>query len=391
MTITIPSEDAVWVADDLYCKTPEALELALDTLRTFGYRVTNERKKGSSIKEGRTTPEEMEKHGWSLWSAALEGHTFGKCRSCNALISRRGIHMHGHTCENCGAVTYRAFAKGMPIIFRFVDDGRSWLAQNLRMTVQRWDAEEGWLYLKWKFGDAPYGILGPKEAKVYLEENADKWEFVQEGDERLVRLRYKLQHFGEPADELAVIDVRDTLHGVANYDDVKLWDGKEYPEYGFGENRFPVPEFISVYETWHWAPLELSPTLHKRLFGAVHQVSDAGYYYQDGSRAWDDHSIFRRMGVFVRHFTTLDADRWDRESTGFRLDGPGAIADVARFCHPDAVVDNQPNIGNFVVGVAKLAEGRPLIGNEAVALAAAVTEDLDTQDLIQQMTRKCPE
>ncbi len=387
MTVTIPTNDAVWVAGDLYCKTPEALEIALETLRTTGYTVTDQRIDGYSIKEGRTTPEQMEQNGWSLWYARLEDIDRGKCKSCQSYISRQGIRMHGHTCEACGEVTFYEMVEGSTISFRFVSTEHGWFDPYLRMTVKRWDTDGGWLYLRREIEPAGWAMMTPEQAEVYLDEHCDKWELVDEDGQQLIKLRFHMRHFGDPVDDQTVIEPKDIFGHHINYDEVKVWESKEYSQYAFGDKRLPIPESISVYESWHWAPLEASPTLHERIIRAVHHVSDAGYYYQDGRPAWSRRS-YEDMGVFVRHFTTLDADKWDRESFRFRLDGPCGIADVARFCHPDAVVENQPNIGNFLVGVNKLMSGDTLVGDETAAFKAAVESDPTTQDFMRRMNRR---
>lgn len=127
--------------------------------------------------------------------------------------------------------------------------------------------------------------------------------------------------------------------------------------------------------------------LHERIIAAVGQVSDAGYYYQDGRPAWSRRT-YEEMGIFVRHFTVLDADAWDRQSPTFRLDGPGGIADVAAFCHPDAVVENRPNVGNFLVGAGKIMSGEPLTVGDLAAMNAALEEDPDTQGIAKAIIRE---
>lgn len=386
MTFTIPTDDAIWVRGDLYCKTPEALQIALDTIRTIGYTVIDTRIDGHSIKEGKATPQHMEQHGWSLWHAQLDDVNRGKCRSCHAHISRLGIRTHGHTCENCGEVTFYDIVGGTDIVFRFVGSEYSVFGTDLRMTVKRWDTDEGWLYLRRQVEPAGWSIMTPDEATTYLEQHSDKWELVTEDGEQLVKLRYHLRFYGDPVNDETVIDPKEVFGSYINYDEVIVWNGEEYSEYQPGQ-RLPVPMHVSIYEAWHWSPLEPSERLHERIIRSVHHVSDVGYYYQDGRQAWS-RDAYQSMGVFVRNFTTLDADKWDRESARFRLDGPGGIADIARFCHPDAVVENQPNIGNFLVGAAKFIDGQPLVGNEADAFKAAVTEDPAVKEYLRGLRRR---
>jgi hypothetical protein len=382
-TIAIPSEDVVWVAGSLYCKTPKALQAALKKLRAVGYTIQDNRTDGFSVRTSRATPEQMEGEGWSLWYASLDDISRGKCKSCNSYISRRGIQMHGHKCEVCGEATYYDMVEGSTIKFAFEGEDRGLFSPDLRMTVKRWDTDEGWLYLLWEFNEGSWGIMNPEQAEAYLAKHADKWMPVEEDGQQLIKLRYHLHHMGDPINPETVIDPIDIWGHHFNYGVVKLWEGREYSEY---DRDFPIPESISIYEAWHWAPLEQSPTLHERLISAVGQVSDAGYYYQDGRPAWSYHT-YEEMGKFVRHFTTLDADEWDRVSPQFRLDGPGGIADVAAFCHPDAIVENKPNIGNFLVAMGDVASGRMPDPGTAAAASRALAEDPDTQEFAEDLKR----
>lgn len=90
---------------------------------------------------------------------------------------------------------------------------------------------------------------------------------------------------------------------------------------------------IHIYETWHWAPLPLSSTLYRRI------IQSAGKSYnQDLLRHIQHEEVyfntrdFADMGIFIRHFTTLDADAWDRQSQNFRRDGVGGLEDIKAFC-----------------------------------------------------------
>ena len=65
------------------------------------------------------------------------------------------------------------------------------------------------------------------------------------------------------------------------------------------------------------------------------------------------------MGRFVKHFTTLDFAQWQQRMPRFRLDGPGRIEDVARFCsgQHSPEIENRPNFGNTLVAVSKTMTG----------------------------------
>jgi hypothetical protein len=367
MPIEVNSEDAIWISGDLYCKTPEALAIALEQCRTIGYEIQDNRLDGHSTREGRVTPKQMEKNGWSLWYASIDVRR-GKCGSCGSYITTRGILAHGNKCEVCDAVTHRHIINGSTVRFRFVDDEA--FGPDIKMKVFRYDPR-GWLYLEpWPL-DGGFFTASGERGLEYLRQHADKWELVRKWKRELIKLRYQNGlYIGD-----SVINMSEIWGHEYNATIVKVWDGQEYREW----DKLPIPESFSIYETWQWTPLEPSPTLHKRVLGAVHNTDDKGWHYQDG-RPWFRRETFAEMGKFVRHFTTLDADAWDEQSQRFRLDGPGGIDDVAWFCHPEAEVENRPNIGNFLVGLSKAASGEQLTAEEAVAMSDAWNEDPDTVD-----------
>lgn len=174
--------------------------------------------------------------------------------------------------------------------------------------------------------------------------------------------------------------------GRRHYDEVWIWQGKEYPEYS---QDFPIPRTISIYETWHWALLEPSPTLHEKILSAARQVSDKGFYYQDGRPAFD-HRIFDVMGKFVQHFTTLDFTQWQCASGNFRLSGPGGIDDIANFCHPCPAVENRPNFMNAVLGFHKMAHGGSIEEGEANAMKAAMTDRKESKKFLDFLGEERP-
>jgi hypothetical protein len=370
--IEIGHDGAVWISRNLYCKTPEALAASLDKLRGIGYKIEDQRIEGYAIRKDRVTVEQMEQNGWSLWFARLPELRKGKCDSCNSYISVGGIRSHGHTCEICGAVTYRELIEGSTVRFRFSGDEQVMFGPELNMTVKKWDAEAGFLYLRTEFLEhGGLCVVSGDKAKNYMARHSDKWDLVEDDGEQVYKIHYADSFYIQPD---AVIEMIDTWGHEWNHKIVLVWDGKEYQEYF---NDLPVPETVSIYEAWHWAPLEPSPTLHKKVLGAIGNSDDKGWHYQDG-RPWFTARSFEEMGKFVRHFTTLDADEWD--SRGFRTDGPGGIDDVAAFCHPHAEVEDRPHIGNFLNGFGKAMSGQMLTDGEAEAMTRAWNEDRDTTD-----------
>jgi hypothetical protein len=375
--VTIDSNDVIWIGGDLHCKTPEALKIALEQIGSAGYAVDDSRKSEHRLREN-VSVEQMEQKGWSLWYAHLTDIRKGKCNSCDSLISTRGIQMHGHKCEKCGEVTYLEITDDSLVKFRFKRDDDQVFGPVVRMKAKRYEIEEGWLYLKREFDEyGGFNVVSGEEAEDYLALHADKWELVEEDGEQLVKIRYVHRVLICEGD-VDVIEMHEISGHYWNHSIVKVWDGVEYPEW---DRDFPMWESFSVFEAWHWAPLEPSPTLHRRVLQAVHNTDDKGWHYQDG-RPWFKPETFKEMGKFVRHFTTLDADAWDAQSQLFRLDGPGGIDDVAEFCHLDAVVQNKPNIGSFLTAVTGDDRSTGNLVNAAYALA----EDEAAQELVKGLT-----
>lgn len=356
-------EGVVTIAGSLYVKTPEALETLLGQLREIGYKIDNLRDTDYRKRDG-VSVETMEKNGWSLWFVHLDLRR-AKCGSCGQIIDVCGVQAHGHKCELCGEVTYYNIIDGSTVRFSFIDrELQEPPLADLTMKAKRWDVEEGYLYLYPEVLDGLW--LRGERAKQYFEENSDKWEAVKEDGQDLIRVKYP-----QPWDyNVAAISPSDIYGNHWNHKIVLIWDGKEYPEYS---HDLPVPQSISIYEAWHWMPLAPSPHLHEKLIHVVGQVADAGFYHQDGRPAWSGWT-YAEIGKFIRHFTNLDADKWDEQSKHFRLDGPGGIADVAGFCHKDAVVVNEPNVGNLLVGFGKALSGESLTEGEKDAMAVAASD-----------------
>ncbi len=96
--------------------------------------------------------------------------------------------------------------------------------------------------------------------------------------------------------------------------------------------RIPIPESISVYEMWHTARHEPDHELHKRLIAMGGRRSDASWYRRNDP-PWSAQTL-ERIGEYIRHFTTLDADKWFElvASGRFPTEGPKAIEATRLFC-----------------------------------------------------------
>lgn len=364
----VEDNEIVDVMGSLYVKTPDALKRLLHDLRKRGYKVDNLRK-AEYRKRDNVSTDTMEKNGWSLWFAKLPNTRFGVCGSCHKLISTTGIQSHGHKCEKCGEVTYYDLIDGSTLTFVFNnDEERGFLSPQLRMKVRQWDTKNGILYLYPEFLEGGFSVVTGEKAQAYLDRNKGKWTFGLIGSEKMIVIPCSL----EWDRNTAMIERYDSYDHFWNHKIVKVWKDKQYNEL----DRLPVPETISVYESWHWAPLPLTtPRLHSRILRAVGQTDDQGWHYQDG-RPWFTPGHWTEMAKFVRHFTQLDADAFDRAWPSFRRDGPGGIADIAHFCHEGGTIRNDPNIGNVLNAFGKILEGNYVTEQEVEAAKRGLDDPL---------------
>lgn len=417
-------KDVVTIGGHLYVRTAGALDIVLRTLREIGYQVEDlgseeYQAKWSSMRP-RTSRETMQREGWSMWYASLNV-TRGKCGSCGGLIDIAGIRVHKHRCELCGAFTFLRFVDGTTVRFSFYDgDGRCSMRE-LSMRVRAYDDVKKRLILyEEPVPSRSWGVLPVDKAREELTRHRQQWTPVRSshrvrlakglrkhirrlkaagrvaeacaiaGAHRLSPRARVLRCIAIPYDARSiyvsdrdVISLSEVQGEQYNHSMVKVWEGREYPEY-FGD--FPMPESLSIYEMWHWAPLEPSPMLHEKILHAGGLVSRCDYYYQDGRRAVYDGN-YRSMRLFVEHCTTLDVAAWDAMIKRTDGSGPGTIRAIAAFCHPNAVARNEPNIGNVLVGVSKLMGGQRLTDDEAGALCDGLKDDAVRADFFSTMRR----
>lgn len=348
--LTFPEQDAIWIMGSLYIKKKDAFDFILEQIKQTGYSVKDCREDEDRLK--RVTVEQMEEQRSYLWYCHLEDIRYGKCGSCKQYISTRGIESQNHTCEKCGAVTYQKIKDGSIVRFEFKTDRFVMFGPELKMKAYWWDTEHDDLYLYPEFlEDHSFANMTPEKCRAYLDENQGKWREEKLDGKKYIVVKYQNSFYVE---EVSTIDVKDIFDHYWNHKIVKLWGGKEYGEW----DHLDIPESFVVYEIWNWKRLEPSPILHKDIFHAVGQVSDQGWYHQDGRNAFD-RSILNEMRKFIVDFTTLDVERWDRVSSRFSLSGPGLIRDVARFCSDAPEIENKPNIGNALEMIAKLPFATP--------------------------------
>jgi len=360
--LKIKTPNVVWLGNHAYVTAPESLEPFLQELRDSEYKVQSMREDPEHTKHYSSTEAMLKAPGGYLWYCSLQDLNRAVCGSCQEYISTVGTRYHGHTCEKCGAILYLDIKDGSRVEFQFKNERQGIFDPELVLAAQEWDADAGWLYLYpevAEYNRKGYRSFSAEEAQSYLDSHSAHYERIERNGKEVLKMAYHRHGFMEPRNDEDVIEVRDTYDHYWNSRSVKLWHGKEYNEIG---NDLPIPESITVYESWHWAPLSPSPRLHEQVMLAAGQIADQGWYHQDG-RVGIYEGAWINMRTFVEHFTTLDVAEWDR--TRFRTDGPGAIADIAHFCSPDAVITNEPNVGNALIVLGKVMENKPLTKQEA--------------------------
>ena len=356
----------VTIGDNIYCRSRKARREVLHHLRLLGYRVDDRVKGGGYDKEPIPLATINERRAYRYF-ARLDIMR-GKCGSCGQYISTLGIRSHGHTCEKCGAVTYRELIDGSTMTFSFLSDSHEFWGPKLRLKTKKWEDEYVWFYTSDMQGEHGLGQkLTQEQIDLYLAAHADKWCYDEIGGQKFIKIFYE-GGYRTKLDQI-VIETSDVWGSESNHSIVQVYRGVEYSEY----ERLPVPDSLHIYETWHWKRLTPSPDLHEELFAAVRQVSDCGYYHQDG-RAVFNREVFERMGTYVKYFTTLDYDAWQRLVPRIPLDGPGSIVAIARFCHPQPRVKNEPNIGNVLVVMGKVASGQQPTIDEIEAAEHGLTD-----------------
>jgi len=400
----------------LYAKSPEALASFFKELEDRGYKIKDCREE-----RNRPSLEEQMKKGWYLWFARLRDDVCerkGKCGSCGSYIDVRGIQTHKHKCEVCGAYTYHEFVNGSIIRFFFTEHVRCKIhmgAPDIKMKVYDYDDELGCLL----FYDKPieHDII-KKQCQKALDINhkqfrrisarlskgmrkyirhlkaQGKYQEVEAVKSRkenrrfgkgLIAIPYDLDTFSDE-----IITVRQIYGHRWNHEVVKLFQGKEYDDM---LDHLPIPQSFTIYESWHWAPLEPSRILHEKIIRAAGMVSDCGYYYQDGREDFYDIHLLR-MRLYVEHFTTIPIDRWDHMIKRAPKSGPGMIKTLATFCQSlmkeeikEVEYTNKPNIVNLLNGFATVMSGKSLTTGEKDAMEDALA-DREIRDDIKEIIRR---
>ncbi len=356
----------IQVSGSLYVKTEVAMTQLVHELEKIGYDV--------KVPEGAP----------NNWFANLSDIRKGKCGSCGELISTAGIQCHGHECEKCGDVTFWQILDGTVVRFSFISrtEGDESGVVTLKMKAKHWDTDAGFVYFYPLTTSECQGAAGSAQNRC-LFGNKDKWEWAQIDGEEFIKMRYT-QPWDPTVCVFNPLEFIGPYGKTYNHTIVKVWDGIIYDEWS---KDFPLPDTINLYGTWHKTRLQASSTVHRFILRAAGQTDDKGWHYQDG-RPWFTEGHWHSMSQYIRHFTELNADAFDAAWPKFRKSGPGGIDDLARWCHADAEVREEPNIGNLLLGFSKIASFEPLEVGEVAAMQKAVDHEPTFDTFSQAMGYK---
>ncbi|MFC1685545.1 hypothetical protein ACFLZZ_00820 [Nanoarchaeota archaeon] len=376
---------------DLYVKNKKSLKPLLSHLKDAGYKV----KDTSSDKcfDGKKPPRKVqEKEGSSLWHGSLTERVLkrkGECGSCHKLMDLRKAWKEGHKCGKCGDVTYKKFPDGSRINFNVVNYDNETVGsvmRDLTLIVHSYDDKKKRLNLyadhkDYKGKPREFSMRGLRKP---VEDSYDDLS-------TMIKLYPKTFSVGKVKKTKVVsvpYDIKDSYlkeHGIntcersgelKNFDQVKVFKGKKMDEWA----QLPIPDSVSIYEAWHWAPLKPSPGLYQEIMHAAGQPPRKDYYHQDGRPAFSD-CIIGRMLKFVEHFTTVDEKMVARHLDA-RLSGPGLIDVLAKITGHTKFIETAPNPMGALSIVAKALSGKRLTENELVQGEKSLIADMEGDNVV---------
>ncbi len=312
-----------------------------------------------------------------------------ECRSCNAVISRRGVAAHNHKCEACGKPTALTYTRDGAIRLTFMDRGR-YIGNDVMFRIfeyrehvdrphelvvyaapilKEYESPDGRVYARRSL----FGVSSEDEAQVLLEDTKHLYRRetvkVIDGDATdVISVLAIPNHDPHFVTEKSVFNTSEIWGEVRNYNSVKFWEGKKYGDF----DRLPIPESLhlsSKYVDGHRHSLA-EPDIVSTIMSAAGQVSRADYYHQDGRPAFSG-LAYDRMTQFVTHFVDVPVKKWNTFLRGAPEDGPGFIyafaAWTGKLSGTTKTVKDGPNFGNALTAMVRLSAGEPLSLQEAVA------------------------
>lgn len=288
--------------DRLFAKSPESLSNLKDYLTKLGYEVEDSTKFGFGDKPPR---EVQEKEGWSLWYASVPRK--GVCGSCDSLISMEGIGADGHECEVCGDYTFLFITDGGLARFRIIDDKENKVGA-LSLVIHSYDDDQKQINFYRNKNDCPNikksgficDSIKPSYKKLddAIEMFPETFTKGKIGGIKIISTPLDI-HSDSEEDLKMRIDIEKLDAAKENYKEVMLLKEKKF-ESGWD---LPVPRSVSIYESWHWAPLEPGQKLFKKVLLTVG--------IPPGKGRWREGVTIGRERIdgivkFIDEFSTID-------------------------------------------------------------------------------------
>lgn len=366
--------------DHLYVKSPKALSVLQDYLDSLGYDVKDVSSENHfSAKPPRKV---QEQDGWCLWFGRLNDSILqykAECRLCESIFDKVKLAKPEYTCESCEARIHEEYPAGSEISFIPRDD-REVSMKNLTFIIHSFDKEKERLNLYVTPSDClerrsrrTHNFnYTPEECESMVPDLVRKFpktfSLKEINGKKILSVFFKGDHYVHEHS----INITDIGDKVTNYANVTIFHGKKFPEW----KSLPIPEHVSIYEAWHWAPLRPGPNVYKRIMSAAGQVSRKDFYYQDGRTAFYDRQL-EWMFKFIDQLTTINLETI-KPFLLRDLSGPGFIDNLAKLTGHTGFIPTEPNVGNSLVFFGKILNGQPVNQKEVdEAIKGAGLDDPD--------------
>lgn len=353
-------KDVIGIAHELHAKTDEALANALAYL-SQDYDI----KDCSKDKD----------HPHNGYYAHLKPSVYTrmtKCNFCLHLNTVLGCKCHGFRCYKCKQILWVEYMKGGTIRFSFANDERH---RYVSLFIHSYDeSSQSILCYTKQARDNSWCTVPKEQFAAYMEQFKDDYEVVNIDGKKLYKFYYNSKGMLRGDEKIHMAETRRAPMGNrCNYRETSIYKGQEFESYGFSDN-IPACESYMLYRT---KPLEHNDRMSASIINMARQSSRCDYYYQDGRTAFYETPL-RWIRSIVEHFTDLDIKEFDKFLDICRNDGPGFIIHLADWVGKKIgvkqYVQNEPNIGNLLVGVSKMVHGQYMTDNEKEAMKMAAKD-----------------
>jgi len=237
---------------DIYCKTLAEFRKEVKWARANGYSV-------------KLTPEGHKKEKIKTYAyVTLDAEIrFGKCGYCGAIIDTRGIYSHDRKCEECGKIIHKDYCRGDVVSFKFVNEENDhWLEGTVSLRVAKVDTKNNYIYFYTsipRYRRNSIGALTKKQTQQKLDKALERGdiEYVIVSDKTTyIRIVKEFNNFYIGSSPINTYETRGFSNhpharnggGFNNCSVVRIWEGKEYSEYG--REEFPITESYCLYRDW---------------------------------------------------------------------------------------------------------------------------------------------